>query len=68
MFTLEQVLVQLRARIDRKYGGQAEAARQLGVTRSWLSQVLAGKRPPSKNLLAEINLEAVRMYRARRPS
>lgn len=37
-------------------GSQAEAARQLGVTRSYICDLLAGRRTPGPQLLTKLGL------------
>ena len=43
----------------RIYGRQTELARDLGVSRSYVSSVYKGHRPPSEELLSKLGWERV---------
>ena len=60
--TETQVIAKLRSRIT---GSQADAAREFGVSNSFLSEVLRGKRPPTGKLLDLLGLVRVVSYKRR---
>lgn len=57
-YTIDDVLTRLRRRVLRA-GTQAAAARQLGVTRGYLSDILARRRDPGPRVLAALRLRHV---------
>jgi hypothetical protein len=50
----------------RKYGGEAQFAKAIGVSRQQVYAVLAGDRPPRGRILDVLGLEAVIEYRRKR--
>ena len=64
----DEVLQILRAGVERA-GSQVAWAKQFGVERTIVTMVLAGKRPPSRQILKALHLEKVAAFRpARRGS
>jgi DNA-binding transcriptional regulator YiaG len=51
-----------RIRSKCRQVGQAEWARQLGVSRSFVSQVIRGERSPSPAMLRDVGLKERRVF------
>ena len=66
MLTEQDVMDRLRAAVAAA-GSQKAYAEQIGVSQSYLSDVLVGNRSPGEKILAALNLEAVIMYREKQP-
>ena len=62
MLTEQDVMDRLRAAVAAA-GSQKAYAEQIGVSQSYLSDVLVGNRTPGEKILVALNLEAVMMYR-----
>lgn len=54
-----EVLAMLRDHIAHRYGTQAEAARMWGVSSSFVSMILHGKKFPTERMLTELGIERV---------
>lgn len=61
MITKDKLLIGLRKYI-REHGSQKAAARTLGVSPSFLSDVLKGKREPAGMMLTRLGYHRVVMY------
>lgn len=61
----KDVIRLLREEVER-VGGQVAWSKKMGINRAHLNLVLNGRRPPSENILAALNLDTV--YRKRRDS
>lgn len=48
---------------DKPRGAQSLLARQLGISKTWLSLILTGKRKPSPRLAMEIERHTLRMVK-----
>lgn len=57
------LLPELRAHVARKYVKQKHAARAWGVSGVFVSNVLAGKKAPTAEILADAGIERVVIYR-----
>lgn len=53
---IDQVLKKLRGYIYSEFGTAAKYAKVKGVSRSYISAVLKGKREPSNSILSDINI------------
>lgn len=62
MLTEQDVLDRLRAAVQAA-GSQRAYAEQIGVSQTYLSDVLTGNRAPGEKILNALSLEAVVMYR-----
>jgi transcriptional regulator with XRE-family HTH domain len=62
--TEEEIRRALRKALEHKT--QQSYARELGISISYLSQVLRGRRPPGPAILNALGLERGRTYRAAR--
>jgi transcriptional regulator with XRE-family HTH domain len=62
---LREIADQLRARVGYR-NSQTALARELGVSRSYLNEVLAGKKNPGEVLLAALGFEPHPYYRKTR--
>lgn len=60
--TLEQVLALLRRECE-KAGGQAAWAKAAGLSASYVSDALQGRREPGESILRVLGLEKVTTYR-----
>jgi Helix-turn-helix len=58
----EQLIAKLKQLVE-KAGSQAALAKELGVSPSYLSDVLNGLRQPGISLLAPLGLESITEYR-----
>ena len=58
-------LIKKLNKMAEEAGSQAALAKQLGISPSYLSDVLNGLRNPGVSLLAPLGLEAVIEYRSR---
>jgi transcriptional regulator with XRE-family HTH domain len=58
----EQLIAKLK-HLAEKAGSQAALAKELGVSPSYLSDVLNGLRQPGISLLAPLGLESITEYR-----
>lgn len=63
MLTEQEVMDRLRAAVAAA-GSQRAYAEQIGVSQTYLSDVLTGNRTPGEKILTALGLEAVMMYRA----
>lgn len=61
MLTEQDVLDRLRAAVMAA-GSQKAYAEQIGVSQTYLSDVLTGNRAPGEKILMALNLEAIIMY------
>lgn len=61
MLTEQDVLDRLRAVVTAA-GSQKAYAEQIGVSQTYLSDVLTGNRAPGEKILVALRLEAVLMY------
>jgi len=57
----EEITRRLRD-VIRSYGTQEEAAKHLGVSASYLSQVMRGDKPPSGALLAVAGTQKISLF------
>jgi DNA-binding transcriptional regulator YdaS (Cro superfamily) len=64
--TLDQVLALLRRQCDEA-GGQAAWAKAVGVSPSYVSDVLVGRREPGAGILRHLGLVRVVTYRKVKP-
>lgn len=62
MLTEQEVMARLRAAVAAA-GSQKAYAEQIGVSQTYLSDVLTGNRAPGEKILTSLGLEAVAMYR-----
>lgn len=62
MLTEQEVIERLRAAAQIA-GSQKAYAEQIGVSQTYLSDVLTGNRAPGEKILTALNLEAVIVYR-----
>lgn len=62
IITSEDFLNLLRARITSA-DNQSELAAELGISRQYVWEMAAGKRPPGPRLLRALGYEKVTMYR-----
>lgn len=62
MLTEQEVMDRLRAAVAAA-GSQKAYADSIGVSQSYLSDVLVGNRAPGEKILTALGLEAVTMYR-----
>lgn len=60
-YTEDDLLAMLLDRVERA-GSQAELARQMGVPRQYLHQVIRGGRKPSKRVLQALGLRREYLY------
>ena len=61
MLTEQEVMDRLRAAVAAA-GSQKAYAEQIGVSQTYLSDVLTGNRAPGEKILTALSLEAVMMY------
>lgn len=59
--TREQVVEMLRANV-KDWGAQAMLAEDIGVSRSFLNEVVRGTRPPTGDILRHLGLRKVVVY------
>lgn len=52
----DQFIVELRTHIARNFIKQIKYAEEIGVSRSFISQVLLGKKRPNKRMLRDLGL------------
>lgn len=64
--THEQLIDKLKD-MAGKAGSQLTLAKQLGVSPSYLSDVLNGRREPGKAILCALDLQAITEYRKVKP-
>lgn len=62
LVTDRDVVKLLRDRVRAQDGNEAATARALGVSKQWLSLVLAGEREPGPKLLRALKLRRVVTY------
>lgn len=60
--TGRDVLQLIRERVKANDGNEAATARALGVSKQWLSLVLAGEREPGPKILAALKLRRVESF------
>lgn len=62
-FDRSDVVAMIRAHVEKE-GTQLAVARQIGISASWLSDILTGSRAPAGKVLEFLGLErkAVKMY------
>lgn len=65
MLTEQDVMDRLRAAVTAA-GSQKAYAEQIGVSQSYLSDVLIGNRAPGEKILTALDLEAVVMYQEKK--
>jgi transcriptional regulator with XRE-family HTH domain len=66
MWTASDVIGMIRFEIDLQGMTQAEYARHIGCSHSYLIQVLGGRKAPSGPILDALGLERVVVYRDKR--
>lgn len=54
----------LRALVE-KHGTQKRVAGRLGVSRSYLADILNGRKPPGQRILAKLGFRQVKVYERR---
>lgn len=59
-FTQDQVVAQLRSLIET--GTQLSLAAQIGISRTFLCEVLRGTRPPTGKILDHLGLQSKTIY------
>lgn len=64
MLTEQDVLDRLRAAVLAA-GSQKAYAEHIGVSQTYLSDVLTGNRAPGEKILTALNLEAIIMYQVK---
>lgn len=62
-YTVDEVRAMLREHIERRYGSQAEAARQWNVSSVLVTRMVNGSKAPNPTVLAELGLTRVVTYR-----
>jgi hypothetical protein len=63
-FSLEQIILMLKSRQGGRNSSQY--AKDLGVSRQFMSDVMSGTRGPSKEMLDSIGMERILLYRVKR--
>lgn len=56
MITLSDVIKRIRREVER-CGSQAAFAKEIGISRAYLNDVLTGNRKPGKTILQHLKLE-----------
>ena len=64
--TTEQMISALKRHIDREFGTQKSAADYWGISESYLSEVLSGKKRPNAQILDDVGIEHLDKYRWRK--
>ena len=64
--THAELLDYLRERAGQERGGKAALAKELGISRQYLNDVLSGYREPGKKVLDALGLERVVTYARRK--
>lgn len=65
MMTREDVIALLR-RFIAEHDTQGEAARKIGVSPGYLTDVLKGNREPGPSILSYFDIELVKVYRQKK--
>lgn len=63
---IDVVLERIRVEIQERHRNQSAFAQHVGISRSHLSHILAGRKDPTERMLQEVGIERLVVYRVRR--